>query len=188
MAEKLLVLGAGMAGLFTALAFAPGTREIVILERDPPLPEGGVEAAFADWHRRGVGQLRHSHGFLARMRNVIKHSHPALLDQLREAGCREISFTDMMPMALRQTYEPQAGDDDMVILTSRRTSLDFIVRRYVEALAGVTIVSDAFVRELIVCSEPGARMRVAGARGEEAGEAREWRADVVVDAQGRLSE
>src|SRR5476649_2251716 len=107
MAEKLLVLGAGMVGLFTALAFAPGERDILILERDPPLPDGGVEAAFAEWRRRGVGQLRHSHGFLARMRNVIKHSHPDLLERLREAGCREISFADLMPAALRQTYEPQ---------------------------------------------------------------------------------
>ena len=188
MSEKLLVLGAGMAGLFTALAFAPGEREILILERDPPLPEGGVEAAFAEWHRRGVGQLRHSHGFLARMRNVIKHRHPALLDQLREAGCHEIGFADLMPAALRQTYTPQAGDEDMVILTSRRTSFEFIVRRYVEALAGASIVSDAFVRELIVEAEPGAAMRVLGVSGEQDGQAREWRADVIIDAQGRLSE
>jgi 2-polyprenyl-6-methoxyphenol hydroxylase-like FAD-dependent oxidoreductase len=188
MTEKLLVLGAGMAGLFTALAFAPGTREIVMLERDPPLPEGGVEAAFAEWHRRGVGQLRHSHGFLARMRNVIKARHPALLDRLREAGCHEISFADMMPVALRQTYQPQAGDEDMVILTSRRTTFEFIVRRYVEALDGVTIVSDAFVRELIVSAEPGAPLRVQGARGEQHDQPHEWLADVVIDAQGRLSE
>ncbi len=188
MGEKLLVLGAGMAGLFTALAFAPGEREILILERDPPPPDGGVEAAFDDWHRRGVGQLRHSHGFLARMRNVIKRRHPALLDQLREAGCREIGFTDMMPTALRATYAPQAGDEDMVILTSRRTSFEFIVRRYVEALPGVAIASEVFVRELIVQAEPGAAMRVVGVSGDDAGEAREWRADVVIDAQGRLSE
>lgn len=188
MAEKLLVLGAGMAGLFTALAFAPGTREILILERDPALPDGGVEAAFAEWHRRGVGQLRHSHGFLARMRNVIKGRHPALLERLREAGCREIGFADLMPAALRQTYTPRPGDEDMVILTSRRTSFEFIVRRYVEALPGVTIASDTFVRELIIESEPGAPMRVLGARGEQDGQPREWRADVVVDAQGRLSE
>ena len=188
MDEKLLVLGAGIAGLFTALAFAPGTREILILERDPPLPDGGVEAAFTEWHRRGVGQLRHSHGFLARMRNVIKARHPALLEQLRQAGCREISFVDMMPAALRATYAPQPGDEDMVILTSRRTSFEFIVRRYVEALEGVTIASDVFVRELIIEAEPGVAMRVLGVRGEEAGEAREWRADVIVDAQGRLSE
>lgn len=188
MAENLLVLGAGMAGLFTALAFAPGQREILILERDPPLPDGGVEAAFADWRRRGVGQLRHSHGFLARMRNVIKRRHPALLDQLREAGCHEISFTDLMPAALRETYAPRAGDDDMVILTSRRTSFEFIVRRYVEALAGVSIVSDAFVRQLIISAPPGAAMRVEGVSGEQDGQAREWLADVVIDAQGRLSE
>ena len=90
MAEKLLVLGAGIAGLFTALAFAPGTREILILERDPPLPDGGVEAAFTEWRRRGVGQLRHSHGFLARMRNVIKARRPSILLRRRVGVLSEL--------------------------------------------------------------------------------------------------
>jgi glycine/D-amino acid oxidase-like deaminating enzyme len=35
MAEQVLVIGAGMAGLWTALALAPTGREVVLLERDP---------------------------------------------------------------------------------------------------------------------------------------------------------
>ena len=188
MSERVLVLGAGMAGLFTALALAPGDREVVVLERDPAPPEGGVDEAFLTWHRRGVGQLRHSHGFLARMRNVIKARHPVLLDELRQSGCREISFTDMMPAGLRKTYEPQAGDEDMIILTSRRTSFEYVVRRYVAALPGVSIIPDAFVRQLIISAEAGEPMRVLGATGERDGKAQDWLADVTIDAQGRLSE
>ncbi len=187
MAESVLILGAGMGGLFTALALKPSERMITILERDPP-PPAGVEEAFQDWRRRGVGQLRHSHGFLSRLRDVIKRRHPALIDALRDAGCREIVFTDMMPPALRETYAPEPGDEDIVILSSRRTTFELVLRHYVEALAGVTLVSNAFARELILAAEPGAPIRVDGARGELDGAAREWRADLVVDAQGRLSD
>jgi 2-polyprenyl-6-methoxyphenol hydroxylase-like FAD-dependent oxidoreductase len=188
MTERVLVLGAGMAGLFTALALATDEREVVILERDPPPPAGGVEAAFSDWHRRGVGQFRHSHGFLARMRGVIKRRHPALLERLRAAGCGEIGLGELTPPALRDAYQPRDDDDDLIILTSRRTSFEYVVRGYVEGLPGVSLLPDTFVRELIVSDEPGAPMRVLGAAAERGGNSETWRADVVVDAQGRLSE
>ena len=60
MTEKVLVIGAGMAGLWTAMALAPSGREITLLDRDPPPPEGDADAAFDHWNRRGVGHLRHS--------------------------------------------------------------------------------------------------------------------------------
>ncbi|MEO8113693.1 MAG: FAD-dependent oxidoreductase, partial [Phenylobacterium sp.] len=82
MTERVLVIGAGMAGLWAALALAPTGREIVLLERDPPAPPGGPDAAFADWTRRGVGHLRQSHAFLARLRILIRDQHPELLAEL----------------------------------------------------------------------------------------------------------
>jgi 2-polyprenyl-6-methoxyphenol hydroxylase-like FAD-dependent oxidoreductase len=186
--EHVLVLGAGMAGLFTALALAPGERRVTLLERDPPPPDGGPDAAFFDWKRRGVGQLRHSHGFLARMRAVIAARHPALLEQLREAGCREIEFFEMTPVALRAAYQPEVGDDEMVILTSRRTTFELMLRRYVEALPGVAITSDAFVRALTIETTSNGALRVGGVSFEREGRTESLRADVVVDAQGRLSD
>jgi 2-polyprenyl-6-methoxyphenol hydroxylase-like FAD-dependent oxidoreductase len=188
MSERVLVLGAGMAGLFTALALAPGPRQITLLERDPPPPDGGPDDAFFDWKRRGVGQLRHSHGFLARMRAVIAARHPALLEQLREAGCREIAFTEMTPVGLRAAYRPQAGDDEMVILTSRRTTFELLLRRYVETLPGVAITPDAFVRALTIEPAANGALQVAGVSFERGGRTWTLDADVVVDAQGRLSD
>ncbi|HXQ45541.1 MAG TPA: FAD-dependent oxidoreductase [Caulobacteraceae bacterium] len=186
MTERVLILGAGIAGLFTALALAPGEHEVVLVERDPPPPDGGADAVFFDWKRRGVGQLRHSHGFLARMREVIRARHPALLDQLRDAGCREIGLTEMMPAGLRGAYQPEPGDEAMVILTSRRTTFELLLRRYVEGLPGVSVISDAFVRALMIGPGDGA-LRVVGASVEQDGKAADWPAAIVVDAQGRLS-
>ncbi len=186
MTERVLILGAGIAGLFTALALAPGEHDVVLVERDPPPPDGGADDVFFDWKRRGVGQLRHSHGFLARMREVIRARHPALLDQLRDAGCREFGLTEMMPAGLRGAYQPEPGDEAMVILTSRRTTFELMLRRYVEGLPGVSVISDAFVRALMIDPGDGA-LRVVGASVEQGGEAQDWPAAIVVDAQGRLS-
>ena len=94
MAERVLVIGAGMAGLWTALALSPTGRDVVLLERDPTPADGDADAAFLDWNRRGVGHLRHSHAFLARLRLIIRDEHPELLAELLEAGCRDLSFVD----------------------------------------------------------------------------------------------
>ena len=188
MVERVVVIGAGMAGLCTALSLAPTGRELHLLERDEAPPEGDADAAFADWSRRGVGQLRHSHAFLARLRTIIKDHHPALLERLREAGCREISFVDMLPDALKTDYQPAPGDADMAVLTSRRTTLELVMRRYVEGLANVTVHSGAFVREAIIDTLDGGQIRIAGVRGEQSGETREWRGDLTVDGAGRTSD
>jgi len=116
----------------------------------------------------------------------IRARHPALLNQLRDAGCREFGFTEMTPLALRPLYEPEAGDDEMVILTSRRTTFELVLRRYAEALPGVTIAPNTFVHAITVEAGDGAP-RVAGASIERDGKTETWPADVVIDAQGRLS-
>ena len=106
MTENVLVIGAGMAGLWTALALAPTGRQVVVLERDPPPPEGGADAAFQDWTRRGVGHLRHSHAFLARLRILIRDEHPQLLEELLEAGCRDLGFEGGLTDIHKRSYTP----------------------------------------------------------------------------------
>lgn len=182
MPERVLVIGAGMAGLWTALALAPTGREITILERDPPPPPGGPDEAFADWQRRGVGHLRHSHAFLARLRNLIRDEHPALLVELQAAGCRDLGFAEGLTALHRRTYAPKPVDDDLCILTSRRTTLEFVMRRYVDGLPNVALRSSTFVKGLqIAAGEPP---EVTGVQLEDDSV---LAADIVVDAAGRTS-
>ncbi|MDR3513133.1 MAG: FAD-dependent oxidoreductase [Caulobacteraceae bacterium] len=188
MAERILVIGAGMAGLCLALALAPTGREIVLVERDAAPPQESADQAFFDWNRRGVGHLRHSHAFLARLRNLIKDNHPALLARLLEAGCREIGFADMLPERLKAEYRPSPGDADMAVLTSRRTTLEWVIRDYAETLANVSIVNSAIVRSLVIEVVEEGQLRVVGLKGEVAGEPAEWRADAVIDAGGKNSQ
>ncbi|MBL8771271.1 MAG: FAD-dependent oxidoreductase [Phenylobacterium sp.] len=183
MSERVLVIGAGMAGLWTAMALAGPQREVIVLDRDPPPPPGGADEAFQDWQRRGVGHLRHSHAFLARLRTLVRDRHPALLDALMAAGVRELGFEGGLPENLKPGYVPAPIDRDLAILTSRRTTLELVMRRYTEGLAGVTMRPQTFVKDLIV--EPGSPPRVTGVRLEDGGE---LHGDVVVDASGRNSQ
>jgi 2-polyprenyl-6-methoxyphenol hydroxylase-like FAD-dependent oxidoreductase len=183
MGERVLVIGAGMAGLWTAMALAGSGRGITVLDRDPPPPDGGPDVAFAEWQRRGVGHLRHSHAFLARLRTLVRDRHPALLDALMAEGVRDLTFEGGLPENLKRGYVPAPIDRDLAILTSRRTTLELVMRRYAEGLAGVTVRPQTFVRGLII--EPGAPPRVTGVRLEDG---TELRADVVVDATGRTSQ
>ncbi len=184
MTESVVVLGAGMAGLCTALALAPTGRSITLLDRDPPPPAGGAEAAFDHWARRGASQLRHSHAFLARLRKLIGDEHPDLLAALREAGARELFFADGLPPSIQTRYTPRPDDTELAVIISRRTTLETVMRRYVEQSAKVRIRSSTFVRGLISERDGEGRLRALGFELED-GES--VRGDLVIDAGGRGS-
>lgn len=186
--ENILVVGAGIAGLCTALALGPTGRQVTLLERDDNPPAGDVDTAFNDWKRRGVGHLRQSHAFLARLHNIIRDEHPELLADLMAAGCREITFFDMLTEAQRATYQPQPGDRDLTILTSRRTTLELIIRRYVERQSTVTIRSGVIVQGVVSDTTADGTLRVTGLTIEEAGVTSDLLADVVIDAGGKTSQ
>lgn len=185
--ERILVVGAGIAGLFTALALAKEGRDLTLIDKDPPPPEGGADAAFADWKHNGVGHLRHSHAFLARLNVLVKRHHPALHQALLDAGCRELGIRDSLPPPIVPLWKSEPGDDDLSVLTSRRTTLELVIRRYVETLPGVTFRTGVFMREAILENTPRGR-RVAGILTGGADEPQgEIRADITIDAAGRLS-
>ena len=187
MSERVAVIGAGMAGLFTALALAPSGRQISLFERDPPPPEGGADAAFEHWARRGVGHLRHSHGFLARLHGLLAKEHPRLLAELSAAGVREISFADSLPADLREGYKPGADDGALTAFVSRRTTVELVMRRYVEALPNVKLETGAFVRAPIF-ERTDAGLTAVGLRLEDGDTQTEVAADIVIDAGGKGSD
>ncbi|HEY2751273.1 FAD-dependent oxidoreductase [Phenylobacterium sp.] len=185
MTETVVVVGAGIAGLCSALALGRSDRQVVIVERDGPPPAGGADEAFHDWKRTGVGHLRQSHAFLARLRNIIRQDHPQLLDDLAAAGVRDLTFQDMLTDQQRESYEPKPQDAELTIITSRRTTLELVLRRYVEALPNVTLRPGIFVRRLQISRRPDGLLQATGVRADENGREVEIQADVVVDAGGK---
>jgi 2-polyprenyl-6-methoxyphenol hydroxylase-like FAD-dependent oxidoreductase len=178
-------VGAGIAGLCCALSLGRTDRQVVVLERDGPPPPGGADEAFSDWKRNGVGHLRQSHAFLARLRNIILADHPKLLADLAEAGVRDLGFEGMLSEFQRDGYQAKPTDAELTIITSRRTTLELVMRRYVETLPNVTIRPGVFVRGLLTEREADGTLRVTGVRADEARREVEIRGDVVVDAGGK---
>ncbi|MCW5727550.1 FAD-dependent oxidoreductase [Parvibaculum sp.] len=187
MGERILVIGGGIAGLSTVLALARAGKDVTVLERDPPPPDSSADEAFERWERKGVGHLRHSHAFLARLHMLIRDNYPELMKDLLAAGCREINFADNLSPAMRARYVPAPGDEDMTILTSRRTTLELVMRRYAARQPGIHFETGALVRGILTDRANG-KLRVTGVTVEQNGERRDWPADIVIDAAGKNSQ
>ncbi len=187
MSEQVLIIGAGIAGLSTALALGSSGREITILDRDPPPPETSTDEAFDHWERKGVGHLRHSHAFLARLYKLIRDNYPELLRDLLAAGCVEIAFSENVPLKLRATYIPAPGDEDLTILTSRRTTLELVMRRYVARQSHIRFITETRVRGLVTEAKDGSLLVKGVIAEDDSNGTREMLADIVVDASGKNS-
>jgi 2-polyprenyl-6-methoxyphenol hydroxylase-like FAD-dependent oxidoreductase len=185
MREQVIVIGAGIGGLCTALMLAPSGRDIIVLERDGPLETSDPDELFKTWKRVGVGHVRQSHAFLARLRTIMKAEHPALLEQLLEMGVRELPFQNMLTVKQQGRYKAEPEDAELTILTSRRTTLEMAMRRYVQTLENVTLRSGFLVRKLISRKGEDGIFDVSGVEGEEHGAPITLTADVVVDASGK---
>lgn len=57
----ILVLGAGVCGLASALMLARDGHDVTVLERDAAPPPDTPDAAFESWERRGVAQFAQAH-------------------------------------------------------------------------------------------------------------------------------
>lgn len=125
--RRVLVVGGGVSGLSAALKLGRLGHEVVVIERDDtPMPDS-PDAAF-DWDRRGAPQVRHSHAFLARLRNLLKTHEPDVLASLFEAGASEIRFGEDLPPTITN-FEPRDDDDELVMLACRRTTFEWVLRR-----------------------------------------------------------
>jgi hypothetical protein len=91
----------------------------------------------------------------------------------------------MLSPEQRETYQAKPTDSELTIITSRRTTLELVMRRYVETLPNVTIRPSVFVRSLIIERQADGPLRVTGVRADEGKQAVEIRGDVVVDAGGK---
>lgn len=177
---QVVVVGAGVAGLGTALSLGRAGHQVTVLERDAtPLP-ADPDAAFA-WDRRGAPQVRHSHAFLARLRNLLRDRHPDVLQQLLDAGATELRFMDAMPATILD-QSPRPGDDDLVALACRRTTFEWVLRRAALAAPGVSLLDGVVVDGLAATDDPAGLRR---ATGVHLADGRTVDGDLVVLAGGR---
>ena len=124
---RIAMVGGSVAGLSAALFLARDGHEVVVLERDAmPLPATPLEA-FESWDRRGAPQVRHSHAFLARLRNLLRDRAPDVLAALLAAGAEELRYADLLPPTMADRA-PRPGDEDLVMLACRRLTFEWVLR------------------------------------------------------------
>ena len=165
---RLIVVGAGPAGLAAALFSARRGHSVVLVERDADRPPADADACFDQWNRRGVGQIRQVHQFLALSCRVLLEEAPEVFAALSEEAVT-VPMIDAAPPELP------------MLLATRRTTFERVLRSAVERQPGVEMLLGVTVTGLMARSD-GRVPHVTGVR-LASGEALEG--DLVVDASGR---
>ena len=177
---RAIVVGAGIGGLAAALALSRNGWQVVVVERDDtPMPDD-VEGAFA-WDRRGAPQVRHTHGFPALIRVILRDRYPDVLRALVDAGVGELSIMPPSVSPDAPTYERDA--EDLQVLCCRRTTLEWVLRRCALAEPDVRFDVGVGVAGLLVGGPRGdGPLDVTGVRLEDG---TELSAEVVLASTGR---
>ena len=182
---SVVVVGGGVAGLGSALALAERGHDVTVVERDEVTLPATPDEAFDGWPRRGAPQVRHSHAFLARLRNLLRDRQPHLLEDLLAAGATELRFTERLPETMTDTA-PMAGDEDLVALACRRTTFEWVLRKDALEARDVRLVRGA-VAGLQVAEGTTPRSGTPHVTGVRLDDGEVIAADWVVDASGRRS-
>lgn len=179
---KAIIMGASIAGLWTARALIDHFDEVIVLERDH-LPEG---AEF----RSGAPQARQYHGLLKAGLDQMQVWFPGLDAELISAGAVPYDVTRDTSIRIRGRWYPQFPSG-LVLLSCSRLLLESSIRRrlkqdpcirFVEGVEVVGLQSDEEKRRV---TGVRIRNRRGGSEGQEDNPV--LSADLVVDALGRRS-
>jgi 2-polyprenyl-6-methoxyphenol hydroxylase-like FAD-dependent oxidoreductase len=185
MSERVVIIGAGVAGLATALTLNRLGLEVIVVERDEEPPDISSEDAFTKWSRPGVPQFRHAHLFLGRLHSILRDRYPDLHAALLAAGLELSTLEEVLP-ASHAGIKLIPGDEDLVHYWGRRATFEYVLRRYVGELPGVLFIHSAKVHGLV--TESDARgVRVRGVELTQNGTSHKIDASFVVDASGKRS-
>ncbi len=179
---EVVVTGAGIGGLTTALLLAGDGHQVTVLERDPdPVPD--PEKAWDDWVRRGVNQFRLPHFFVPRFRSILDAELPDLATALTDAGMLRFNFLDAIPDAMKGGERP--GDEEFTVVTGRRSVFESVVAAFADADDRIEVRRGSGVGGLISGAGTGSGVPHVTGVLTELGDT--ITADLVVDATGRRS-
>lgn len=179
---RIVVTGAGVAGLTAAMMLARDGHEVTVLERDATRPPEPGPAAW-NWERRGVNQFHLLHAFLPRFRKIVGAELPSVVAVAEAAGALRFNGIDGVPAEI--SGGRRDGDDRFDQLTARRPVMEAVLAACAEEADGVTVRRGVVVAGLSTGAEraPG----VPHVTGVTTGDGERITADLVVDATGRRS-
>jgi len=174
---EVVVAGAGLGGLLTALLLAGDGHRVTVVERDGGDAPADPGVAWDDWPRRGVPQFRQLFYLLPRFRQLAEQELPEVVAALDAVALRHQPLADVATAA-------DERDAEIVALTARRPVVEAAVAQVAAAQQRIDIRRGVAVRGLV----PGEPI-VAGARHVSGvvTDAGAIAADLVVDATGRRS-
>ncbi len=167
--KNAVVLGAGPAGLASALCLARSGYRVSLLERDP------AEAPASDpfgWERKGIPHFGQPHMLIPRACKELRENFADVYAALLSAGATEL---DMRPR-LQGTELP--GDEDPLNQALRRPAVEGALRAAALAEPGVTMRFDTEVGGLLLDTDRVVGVNAGGSDIETG---------LVVDAMGRRS-
>ena len=177
---RIAVIGGSAGGLSAALLLARAGHAVTVLEADHLEPAADVEAAAAAGFRAAAPQIVQPHVLLTTFQEILRERLPDVEAGLRSAGAVEATLQSQMPPTLADR-SPAPGDERLVLLMTRRQTVDWVLGRAATGEPGVDLRYGVRAEGLL--ADPGDPPRVRGVRTDHGDVA----ADVVVDAGGRRS-
>lgn len=174
------IAGGSAAGLFAALLLARAGHHAVVLERDCMEPALDVESAAGAAFRPSAPQIVQPHIVMARCRQLLIDRLPDVYDGLLAAGVAEAPLWTQMPESLSDTAA-RPGDEQLTPLVTRRSTVDWVLRRAAAAQPRVTLRYGVKVTGLLATR--GQPPHVTGVHTSQG----DVPADLVIDAAGRRS-
>jgi 2-polyprenyl-6-methoxyphenol hydroxylase-like FAD-dependent oxidoreductase len=175
--SAVVVVGASVAGLATAVAMRQRGHQVRVLERQAEPPDQPPGTDLAGWWP-AIGQTRQSHTLTSLGATLVRDRVPALDAALRRAGALSLAMTAALPPTARGR-EPAPGDADLIALACRRVTLQHELYRLVRGLPGVSVEHGVRVHGLRLTADRRAVTGVAVDRRTP------LPADVVIDASGQ---
>ena len=174
-ARRAVVVGSGMAGLFSARVLSDHFDDVVLIDRDD-VPDSPST-------RDGVPQGKHFHALLPGGLNIANELFTGFTDDLRAAGAVPSvggqDFVAYRPEGKSYSlavYQPEPKPMGLIYFMSR-SLLEHCLRRRVQDLPNVETRYRALVRDVL--TDEGRVTGVVIEGGERVA------ADLVVDASGR---
>jgi 2-polyprenyl-6-methoxyphenol hydroxylase-like FAD-dependent oxidoreductase len=180
----IVVVGAGVVALGTAMLLAGDGHHVTVLERDPEGPPSDPVAAWDGWQRPGLNQFRLAHAFLGGFRAVLDAELPAVAAALQDAGALRLNFIrDVLPPTMTGGW--QDGDERFEWLTGRRVLVEAVMAAAAAETPGVEVRRGVGVTGLTV--GPSALPGIPHVTGVRTRDGESVTADLVLDMTGRRS-